>query len=105
VSGVAGIWDVIVSTPFGDQDLTIDLVVDGTAPGGTAVSGVARHAAGTFPFEGGTLKGHTVTFRVSMTAPVTADLKVTLTADGDTISGKAKAGLMPSFAVHGRRAE
>jgi hypothetical protein len=105
MSDLAGTWNVVVATPFGDQDLSIDLVVDGAGPGSTAVSGVARHAAGTFPFEGGTLKGDTATFRVSMTAPVTADLKVTLTADGDTISGKAKAGLMPSFAVHGRRAE
>jgi hypothetical protein len=98
MSDLAGTWNVVVATPFGDQDLRIDLVVDGAA-----VSGVARHAAGTFPFEGGTLKGGTATFRVSMTAPVTADLKVTLTAEGDTISGTAKAGLMPAFAVRGRR--
>jgi hypothetical protein len=97
---VAGTWDVVVATPFGEQDLVIDLVADGAD-----VSGVARHAAGTFPFEGGTLREDTVTFEVSMTAPVTADLKVTLRVDGDTISGKAKAGLMPSFAVRGTRAQ
>lgn len=95
----SGTWDVVVSTPFGDQDLSIDIVVDGTD-----VSGVSRHSSGTFPFEGGTLTGDTVTFDVSLTAPVTADLKITMTFDGDTVTGKAKAGLMPGFTIRGSRA-
>jgi hypothetical protein len=41
---------------------------------------------------------------VSLEAPVKADLKIKLKADGDEISGTAKAGIMPSFAVRGTRA-
>ena len=95
----SGRWNVVVATPFGDQDLSIDLVVDGTD-----VSGVSRHSSGTFPFEGGTLTGDTVTFDVSLTAPVTADLTITMTFDGDTVTGTAKAGLMPGFTITGQRA-
>lgn len=100
MSNPAGTWNVVVATPFGDQDLEITLVIDGEK-----VSGTATHPSGAFPFEGGTYRGDKVVFEVSLTAPVTADLKVTLQADGDTISGKAKAGLMPSFKVRGTRAK
>ena len=99
MSNPAGTWNVTVATPFGDQDLTIDLKVDGDK-----VSGTAKHPSGTFPFDGGTYRDDTVTFEVSLTAPVKADLKVTATADGDRLSGKAKAGLMPSFTISGTRA-
>lgn len=99
MSNPAGTWNVTVATPFGDQDLTIDLRVDGEK-----VSGVAKHPAGTFPFDGGRYRDDRVVFEVSLEAPVKTDLKITLTADGDTISGTAKAGIMPSFTVRGTRA-
>ena len=99
MSNPAGTWKVTVSSPFGDQPLTIDLIVDGHD-----VSGTATHSAGTFPFTGGEYRDDEVTFQVSLTAPVTADLKVTLRADGDAITGKAKTGILPSFRVTGTRA-
>jgi hypothetical protein len=98
MSNPSGTWNVVVSTPFGEQDLKIQLDVDGED-----VSGVATHASGSFPFEGGTYRDDKVKFEVSLTAPVQADLKVTLQADGDAISGKAKAGLL-SFKAAGTRA-
>ena len=100
MSNPAGSWNVTVATPFGEQILLIDLVVDGEK-----VSGTAKHDAGTFPFEGGTYRDDKVVFDVSLEAPVKTDLKVTLKADGDTIDGKAKAGIMPGFAVTGTRAD
>lgn len=99
MSNPAGTWNVTVATPFGDQDLVIDLKVDGED-----VSGRATHPSGTFPFDGGRYRKDEVVFEVSLEAPVKADLKVTLKAEGDTISGRAKAGLMPSFTVSGTRA-
>jgi hypothetical protein len=99
MSTPAGTWNVTVSSPFGDQPLTIEFVVDGED-----VSGTATHSAGTFPFSGGTYRDDKVTFDVSLTTPVKADLRVTLQADGDTISGKAKTGILPSFSVTGTRA-
>ena len=98
MSNPEGTWNVTVATPFGDQDLEIDLKVDGEN-----VSGTAKHPSGTFPFEGGTYKDDTVKFEVSLEAPVKADLTVTVKAAGDTLSGKAKAGLMPSFTITGTR--
>ncbi|MEO8262903.1 MAG: hypothetical protein ABI566_10075 [Pseudolysinimonas sp.] len=99
MSNPAGTWNVNVATPFGDQSLAIDLVVDGEK-----VSGAAKHDAGTFPFEGGTYRDDEVVFEVSLEAPVKIDLKVTIKADGDTIEGEAESGLMPSFKVTGTRA-
>lgn len=99
MSNPTGTWNVTVATPFGDQDLVIDLKVDGDE-----VSGTAKHPSGTFPFDGGTYHDDVVKFEVSLEAPVKADLKVTVKADGDTLSGKAKAGLMPSFTLSGTRA-
>ncbi|HEV7743148.1 MAG TPA: hypothetical protein VGO65_12105 [Pseudolysinimonas sp.] len=98
MSNPAGTWKVHVATPFGDQDLTIEIVVDGED-----VSGTATHSAGTFPFSGGTYRDDKVVFEVALTAPVQADLKVKVRADGDTLTGKARAGLM-SFKVTGTRA-
>lgn len=98
MSNPSGTWNVTVSSPFGPQQLDMQIVVDGEQ-----VSGAAIHSAGRFPFEGGTYRDDTVRFEVSLTAPVTADLKVKLKADGDTISGKARAGVL-SFGLRGTRA-
>ena len=98
MSNPSGTWNVTVSTPFGDQDLTIAIMVDGEK-----VSGTATHESGSMTFDGGVYRDDKATFDVSLTAPVTTDLKVTLTADGDTISGKAKAGFL-SFKATGTRA-
>jgi len=99
MSNPAGTWNVTVATPFGDQDLAIELKIDGEK-----VSGTAKHPSGTFPFEGGSYTDDTVKFEVSLEAPVKADLTVTVKADGDSLTGKAKAGLMPSFTITGTRA-
>jgi hypothetical protein len=98
MSNPAGTWNVTVSTPFGPQQLTIDLVVDGEK-----VSGTATHESGTFPFEGGTYAKDEVTFEVTLTQPVSADLTVTLKADGDRITGTARSGLF-RFQAEGTRA-
>lgn len=99
MSDPTGTWNVTVASPFGDQQLTIELVVTGES-----VSGVANHSAGRFPVDGGTYRDDTVRFDVSLTEPITTNLTITLTAEGDTISGKAKAGIFPSFTVTGTRA-
>lgn len=98
MSNPAGLWNLTVSTPFGPQELQLDIVVDGDQ-----VSGTATHSSGSTPFSGGTYENDEVTFEVTLTQPVSADLKVTLKADGDTLTGKAKAGML-SFNAEGQRA-
>jgi len=98
MSNPAGTWNLTVSTPFGPQELQLEIVVDGDE-----VHGTATHSSGSMPFEGGTYENDEVTFEVSLTAPVTADLKVKLKADGDELTGSAKAGLL-SFTADGTRA-
>ena len=98
MSNPSGLWNLTVSTPFGPQELQLDIRVEGEK-----VSGTAKHASGSMRFDGGTYNNDEITFEVSLTAPVTADLKVKLKADGDTLRGKAKAGLL-SFKAEGTRA-
>ncbi|CAN5365810.1 hypothetical protein BH09ACT4_BH09ACT4_09350 [soil metagenome] len=98
MSNPAGTWNFTVATPFGDQTLVVELAVDGDK-----VSGTATHDSGMFPLTDGSYRDGKVVFELSLTTPVTADLKVTLKADGDTMSGKAKAGLL-SFKMTGTRA-
>ena len=99
MSNPAGSWNVTVATPFGDQEMVLEIVVQGEK-----VSGHATFAAGgDMRFSGGEYRDDKVTLGMSLTTPVKADLKVTLKADGDTISGKAKAGML-SFKASGTRA-
>jgi hypothetical protein len=98
MSNPSGTWNVTVSTPFGPQQLTIDLKVVGEK-----VSGTATHPSGSMTFDGGTYTDDKVKFRVSLTAPITTELKVSAKADGDTLTGNAKAGML-SFSLAGTRA-
>lgn len=98
MSNPSGAWNVTVSTPFGPQELTIELKVVGEK-----VSGIAKHDSGTMSFDGGTYKDDKVKFHVSLTSPITAELKVSAKADGDTLTGKASAGML-SFNLKGTRA-
>jgi hypothetical protein len=99
MSNPAGNWNVTVATPFGDQEMLLEIVIHGEK-----VSGSAKFASGgNMRFSGGEYHDDKLTLGMSLTTPVKADLKVTLTADGDTISGKAKAGML-SFKATGTRA-
>jgi hypothetical protein len=97
MSNPAGTWNLTVSTPFGPQELQLEIIVDGEE-----VHGTATHSSGSTPFEGGVYENDEVRFEVSLTAPVTADLTVNLKADGDTLTGSAKAGML-SFTAEGTR--
>ncbi len=95
-----GTWKVEVVTPFGSQQLQLDLEANGPAVTGTASLGSTR-----VPIRDGRLAGEQLTFEVDVTDPMELTLAVRLTIDGDTLTGKAKAKgkLLPSAKVTGTR--
>jgi hypothetical protein len=97
----AGTWDLDVVTPFGSQQLQLELATDGAA-----VTGTASLGSTSVPIRNGRLAGELLTFEVDVTDPMELTLAVKLTLDGDSLTGKAKAKgkLLPSAKVTGTRA-
>jgi carbon-monoxide dehydrogenase large subunit len=96
----SGTWSVEVVTPFGAQQLQLEL-----AANGQDVTGSASLGSTSVPIRAGRIAGAQLTFEVDVTDPMELTLAVKLTIDGDTLSGKAKAKgkLLPSAKVTGRR--
>ncbi len=99
VTGITGTWTLTIATPIGEQTVELDLVQDGTN-----VSGVSRNELeGESPMHDVLLAGNVLTWTTPMTKPIRAKATMTLTFDGDTASGTAKAGLFPSAPVRALR--
>jgi hypothetical protein len=96
----AGTWEVEVDTPFGSQQLQLELETTGSALTGSASLGSTK-----VPIRNGRLAGEHLSFEVDVTDPMQLTLAVKLTVDGDTLTGKAKAKgkLLPSAKVTGTR--
>lgn len=98
MSDITGTWDATVSTPMGAQQFTLDLTVDGDA-----VQGTATRENDTMPLHDGHLHEGTAVFHVPMEHPMKLTLEFTVTVDGDALTGRAKAGFLPSFDVTATR--
>jgi len=53
----------------------------------------------------GTVDGPMVSFKVKSRKPVPLTMNLTMTANGDTMTGKAKPGMFGTFPVTGKRAD
>ncbi|GHI84990.1 hypothetical protein [Streptomyces xanthophaeus] len=95
---VEGIWDLSVSTPIG----TVEAVVELSGEAGALV-GSARGAGEDVPLSDITLDGDRLTWRQVVTKPLRLNLAFAVTVDGDTLTGKSKAGRLPASKVTGRR--
>ncbi|MGP4004182.1 hypothetical protein [Streptomyces sp. 8N706] len=95
---VEGTWDLAISTPIGTMKAVLDLhtedgVLNGTAHGSgeeVALSNVL-------------LAGDRLTWYQSITKPLRLNLSFDMTVDGDTMTGRSKAGRLPASKVTGRR--
>ncbi|AHH19791.1 hypothetical protein NONO_c50070 [Nocardia nova SH22a] len=94
-----GTWHIVVATPIGRQEVTLDLATNGSS----AVSGTATTNAETVPVKNGTFDGDTLKLSVDLRSPFPMTVKYTLTPHEDTISGTAKAGPFPASKVTGNR--
>ncbi|WP_426516787.1 hypothetical protein ACPPVQ_18880 [Diaminobutyricibacter sp. McL0618] len=94
-----GKWNVVMSSPMGKQSFVADFHVDGDVLTGTTDS----PTTGTAEIKDGKVDGDTLTFGVDLTKPMSLKMSFNFVLDGDTLTGKAKAGLFPAAKVKGER--
>jgi len=96
---VDGNWNIIMSTPMGDRNATLNLKNTGGALTGTQ----AAEGNSTEIFDG-KANGDDVAWKVSITNPMPLTLEFTGKVSGDSISGEMGIGPMGSFPFKGSRA-
>jgi hypothetical protein len=95
---VTGIWNLHIATPVGAQSAILELT---EAHGG--IAGVMKNDRETLPVDDPVLDGSQLTWHVRMTRPLRLHLIFDVTVSGDTLSGTAKAGILPPSRVTGRQ--
>lgn len=93
-----GRYDCITKTPIGTQKGVLSVV-----PEGDRFTGTITGDLGSMPLENGTIAGNTLRWTMTMTSPMKIELDCTATIDGDTLSGKIKAGFFGSMELSGTR--
>jgi hypothetical protein len=83
-----GTWQITAQTPMGEQQSTVELSEsDGKLSGRMTAPEVSD-------IYDGAVNGDEVSWRVNISKPMSLKLQVSGTIDGDTMSGKIKAGMM-----------
>ena len=96
--GVAGMWDVTIATPMGKQIVTYEISVANGAVAGTATQGSeVTHLIGL------AASGNRLTWSQHITKPMKLNLRFEVAITGDTMTGTAKAGVLPSSKLTGAR--
>lgn len=83
-----GTWQITAQTPMGEQQSTVELSVAGDKLAGRMT---APEEAAIYD---GSVSGNDVSWRVDISKPMALKLQISGTIDGDTMSGKIKAGMM-----------
>lgn len=94
-----GDWKVTMNSPMGSQDATLTLKADGGALSGKIVG-----PQGTQEFDGGSVDGNTLSWKISMKQPMPMELEFDATVDGDAIKGNVKLGAFGNATFEGQRA-
>jgi hypothetical protein len=97
----AGTWDTTIDTPIGKQKavLVFDQATDGTWSGTSESLDSGEKSALTDV----TVDGNEVAWQQAVTKPMKLNVKCNATIDGDTLTGKAKAGMFPAVNMTGER--
>jgi hypothetical protein len=96
---VDGNWNLVMSTPMGERNATLNL----KSSGGTLTGTQGAEGNSTEIFDG-TVSGDDVAWKVSITNPMPLTLEFTGKVAGDAISGEMGIGPMGSFPFTGKRA-
>ncbi|HEY7965605.1 MAG TPA: hypothetical protein VID68_01120 [Solirubrobacteraceae bacterium] len=93
-----GTWNITVNSPLGEQESTVELRTDGTA-----LTGEQSGDGQSGPIYDGKVDGDRVSWKVDVTHPMKLTIHFEGSVEGDSISGKAKAGMFPSMKFSGSR--
>ena len=96
---VDGNWNLVMTTPMGERNATLNLKSAGGALTGTQ----GADGNSTEIFEG-TVTGNDVAWKVSITEPMPLTLEFKGTVAGDEITGEMGIGFMGNFPFTGKRA-
>jgi hypothetical protein len=97
---VDGTWKLTVSTPIGEQNSTLVIASSGAMLTGTQSAG---HGEGR-PIDEGEVHGNAISWKTTITKPMTMTLQFSGTVEGDTLSGSVKLGMFGSANFSGVRA-
>lgn len=93
---VAGTWKITIKSPTGPQHTVLEIQDnDG------ALSGEQSGQGSTTPISDASFDGSKLTWTNHVTKPLKMKVVFTATVDGNTMTGKCKAGLMGSFSFSG----
>jgi hypothetical protein len=98
----AGTWNMTIDTPIGKQKAT--LVLSQGADGSWSGTSESLDTGEKSDLTDVAVNGNDITWHQSVTKPMKLNLKCNVTLDGDTLSGKAKAGMFPAVTMTGERA-
>jgi hypothetical protein len=93
-----GTWEITVQSPIGAQPSTVVLSTEGGM-----LTGEQAGNGESGPIYDGKLDGDNVSWAVDVSKPMSLTVKFSGTIEGDTISGKVKAGMFPAMAFTGSR--
>jgi hypothetical protein len=99
MGSIEGQWDCTQQSPMGERKSIITL--EGDEHGG--VTGTNIGAAGTMEITDVKIEGDKVTFIMKVTSPMKINVKVQAVLAGDTLEGKASAGVFGSFPMRATR--
>lgn len=93
-----GRWTVTIATPIGKQTVALQITQrDGE------VSGFATQGDETVGLLDPRLDGERLRWSQNVTKPMKLSIRFDVMCDGDTLSGTAKPGILPSVKVVGQR--
>ncbi len=97
---VDGTWKLTVNTPMGAQESTLVISTAGGTLTGTQSAG---HGEGR-PIDEPTVSGNDISWKASITKPMSMTLTFSGTVEGDNLSGSVKLGMFGSASFSGVRA-
>lgn len=98
MADVDGKWNCTVESPMGEQEFVLTVVAAGDSFSGSAEGGIGRKE-----IEDGTVDGDTLGWTMQISKPMPVTLTCKAVVEGDTLSGKVKAGIFGSFPITGSR--
>jgi hypothetical protein len=96
---VDGTWKLTVNTPMGAQESTLVLDTSGSAPSATQSAGSSEGR----PVDDLTVNGNNVSWKSTITRPMSLTLEFNGDVDGDSMSGKVKLGMFGTQSFSGVR--
>lgn len=93
-----GEWDTTVATPVGKIQIKLSISTSNGMIQGKAIQGNE-----TVEFQHPALKDNKLTWLLPVTKPMRLNLKFEVAADGDDMTGTAKAGMLPASKLTGKR--